>query len=105
MALEVQVVKDTTAPFVFRLKNGTTTVNLTGASVTLMLYDENGAAVSFLGTLIVSDAANGLVQFTPNGADFDSAPQTLYFRVKVTNGSQISFYPSAERAVFRVASA
>lgn len=101
--LTVSVVKDTTAPFVFRLKNGSSVVDLTGATVTLMLYDENQDPVSFTGTLVIADEDLGLVRFTPSAADFDNAPATLGFRIKVTLGGQVSFYPSLmDKALFVV---
>lgn len=85
----------TTANLDFLLKADGVAVNLTAATVTLVISDKNGAAVDTSGDVSVVTAASGKVRYAPDAADLDStlSPYRVRFKV-VDSGSQIAYYPS-----------
>ncbi len=65
--------QDDTAP-VFQytvLDEDKVAINLTGATVTFYMQDENGIDVITAGTVTITDAANGLVEYQWLAADSD----------------------------------
>ena len=92
--MPLTVVEGTTANLDFRLTADGAAVNLTGATVVLLLYDKDGTAITTTGDVTVIDATDGQVRYAPDAADLDPAVTPHRARFKVTISSQDSFYPS-----------
>jgi len=60
----------------FTLTQGSSALNLTGATVELKVADFNTpTTVKFTGSCIVTDASNGICKYLVQSSDFDSAGQ------------------------------
>ena len=93
--MPLTITEGTTANLDFVLTADGTAVNLTGATVTLVLSDKDGTAISTLGDVSVVTAAEGKVRFAPDAADLSASVSPLRARFKVTDASsQIAYYPS-----------
>jgi hypothetical protein len=92
------IVETTTLALNFQLYNGNTPIDLTGATVTLVLSDKTDATVAFSGVVTVTSAALGKIAFTPATGDFSAALSPYYARFQVVDSnSKKSFYPSSNR--------
>ena len=77
------------------LKNGTVAQNLTGMTVALLMKNRTGASIDTSGDVVVTDAANGVVSYNPDAADFASAGSPYSVRFKVTDGTgKDRYYPT-----------
>lgn len=98
------IVAGTSNVLQFQLIENGTAIPLTNITVTLLLEDRTGTTVSSPGTVTVTDATNGKVQFAP--ADTTVFVATLgpyYARWKLTDGSGlISYVPSSIRDVWNI---
>ena len=92
--MPLTVVEGTTANLDFRLTADGAAVNLTGATVVLLLYDKDGTAITTTGDVSVIDATDGQVRYAPDAADLDPAVTPHRARFKVTIATLDSFYPS-----------
>jgi hypothetical protein len=97
MAL-LSVPETTTAALLFQLYNGNAPIDLTGATVTLVLTDKLDATVAFTGVVAVTSAALGKVSFTPATGDLVASSGPYYARFQVVDsGGKKSFYPSGHK--------
>ena len=93
--MPLTIVEGTTANMDFTLTADGAAVNLTGATVVLVLSDKDGTAVTTTGDVVVVTAAEGKVRFAPDAADLDASLSPYRARFKVTDsGGQISYYPN-----------
>ena len=93
--MPLTIVEGTTANLDFALTADGSAVNLTGATVTLVLSDKDGTAVTTTGDVTVITAASGTVRYAPDSTDLDSTKSPYRARFKVTDsGAQIAYYPS-----------
>lgn len=90
------IVEGTTSDLQFQLLESGSAIDLTGITVTLLLSDRGGAAVSNPGTVSITDATNGKVKLVPTGTSvFNSANGPYYARWKLTDGlNKISYCPT-----------
>lgn len=72
-------------------------VDLTGATVTIVLRDKNKTSVTPSGTLTVVSASDGQVRFAPSATDVDSSKAPYFVRFRVVGAdSRVTFHPNAE---------
>lgn len=79
-------------------------VNLTGMTVTLLLYDKDKIPFAYGGSSGIVTAASGIVYFDPLASDLLDANAPYYARWKVVDGAgKVSFFPNsfAERWTVR----
>ena len=89
------ITEGTTANMDFVLTADGAAVNLTGATVTLVLTDKDGTAVTTTGDVSIVTAADGKVRYAPDAADLVASTSPYRARFKVTDsGGQIAYYPS-----------
>src|SRR3990167_7906580 len=91
------IVEGTTTDIEFQLLESGSAINLTTVTVTLLLADRTGAAVSSPGTVAVTNAAQGKVKLTPtDGTVFNPTKGPYYARWKLTNASgKVSYVPTS----------
>lgn len=78
-------------------------VDLSGATVELVLTGRDGVAVTTTGDVTVFDAAAGKVRYNPDAADLAAAKSPYRARYKVTDaGGKIVFFPSGLGDTLRV---
>lgn len=99
-----RIVAGTTADINFQLLEAGTPIDLSGATVTLLLSDKTGTAVSSPGTASVVDATTGKVKLAPTDADVFVAANGPYLaRWKVVDaGAKIYYVPSGPRDVWEI---
>jgi hypothetical protein len=96
MATEIQIVAGWTSPLKLALQSGGEAYDLSGATAQLVVTNANGASVTMAGTVTVTSAAGGRLEYAPVAADFATAG-VYSARVKVTDsGGKISFFPNKE---------
>lgn len=95
MATLYEVVIGWTEPIDIDLlsKGATPTGSLSG-TVALVLRDRHGTQIDTTGDVSIQDADDWVVRYTPDAADL--TPGTYTGRVKVTSGSNVSYFPSGE---------
>jgi hypothetical protein len=79
--------------------------NLTGFTVAMVVYTENGSIFAPAGTSGVDTAATGIVYFDPSAADLMAVNSPYLVRWKVTDsGGKSAFFPNgaAEQWVVHV---
>lgn len=83
----------------FQLLNNGTPINLEAITVTLLLEDKDGTAITSPGTVTVVDSTNGTVKLTPTStAVFVADTGPYYARWQLQdNFGRISFVPSSVR--------
>ena len=101
--MPLTIVEGTTANMDFTLTADGAAVNLTGATVVLVLSDKDGTAVTTTGDVTVVTAADGKVRYQPDAADLDASLSPYRARFKVTDSSsQIAYYPNSLADVWTV---
>lgn len=102
-----RIIAGTTAALRFQLLEAGAPINLTGATVTVLLSDRTGTAVASPGSVSVDDALNGKVSFTPTDANvFNAALSPYSIRWKVVDGSSAIYYvPTGPRDLLDIAGA
>lgn len=99
--MPLTIVEGTTANLDFALTADGSAVNLTGATVTLVLTDKDGTAISTTGDVSIITAASGTVRYAPDAADLSASVSPLRARFKVTDvGGQIAYYPSGKADIW-----
>jgi len=94
--MSLSVVEGWTERIKYTLTADGATVNLTGMSVTLLLYDVTKTLFSYSGTSGVDTASSGIVYFDPAATDLLDANAPYYARWKVTDGAgKVSFFPNS----------
>lgn len=98
------IVEGTTNVLQFQLIENGTAIPLTNITVTLLLEDRTGTVVSSPGTVTITDATNGKVQFAPtNAAVFVATLGPYYARWKLTDGSNlIGYVPTSNRDLWNI---
>ena len=98
------IVEGTTGTLQFQLLENGVAISLSGLTVSLLLEDRTGTAVSSPGTVTVIDSASGKVQLAPTGTSvFVAANGPYYARWKLVNGAgSISYVPSANRDIWNI---
>lgn len=98
------IVEGTTNVLQFQLIENGTAIPLTNITVTLLLEDRTGTTVSSPGTVTITDATNGKVQFAPtNSAVFVASAGPYYARWKLTDGSNlIGYVPTSNRDMWNI---
>ena len=101
--MPLTITAGTTASLDFRLTADGSAVNLTGATVTLVLKDKSGTAVTTTGNVTVISATGGTVRFAPDAADLVATVSPHRARFKVTDSSsKIAYYPSGKADIWTV---
>lgn len=98
------IVEGTTNNLVFQLLESGAAINLTSATVVLLLEDRKGTTISSPGTITITDATNGKVQLAPtDGTIFVATNGPYYARWKITDQiGKISFVPTGTRDVWNI---
>jgi BppU N-terminal domain len=96
-------VQGQTSPKQYQVKLNGVAVNLTGATVTLELYDPAGTAVTTTGDVTVPTPATGIVQYAPDAADLVALEgrYTARFKIVDSNG-YIAYAPDGKADVWTV---
>ena len=101
--MPLTITAGTTANLDFLLTANRSAVNLTGATVTLVLKDKNGTAVTTTGDISVISATGGTVRYAPDATDLVASASPHRARFKVTDsGGQIAYYPSDKADIWTV---
>ena len=101
--MPLTITAGTTASLDFRLTADGSAVNLTGATVTLVLKNKSGTAVTTTGNITVISATGGTVRFAPDATDLVATDSPLHARFKVTDSSsKIAYYPSGKADIWTV---
>ena len=101
--MPLTIVEGTTANLDFKLTADGADVNLTGATVTLVLKNKSGTAITTTGDVSVVTPAEGKVRFAPDAADLSADDSPLRARFKVTDASsQVAYYPSGKADIWTV---
>ena len=101
--MPLTITAGTTANLDFRLTADGSAVNLTGATVTLVLRDKTGTAVTTTGDISVISATGGTVRYAPDATDLVASVSPHRARFKVTDsGGQIAYYPSGKADIWTV---
>jgi hypothetical protein len=92
-----------TAAIGFQLMEGGSPLNLTGATVAILMTDNTGTVIA-TGAVSVTDATNGKVAWTPaTTADLVASKSPYQVRWKITDGSgKIKYVPSGLRDVWEI---
>lgn len=79
-------------------------VDLTGATVVLVLRGADGALISLGGSVTVTNAAQGMVRYSPAAGDFvaQKTPHRAHWKV-TDSGGKINFFPSGAGDEWKVA--
>lgn len=98
------IVAGTTANVIFQLLEAGSPIDLTGATVTLLLSDKTGTTVTSPGTVSIVDETTGKVQLAPTDANVFVAANGPYLaRWKVVDsGAKIFYVPSGPRDVWNI---
>lgn len=92
------VVEATTGALNFQLFSGSSPIDLTGATVILLLQDNTDTIVVFTGTITVTSATLGKVAFNPASGDLVASASPYFARFKVVDaGAKTFFCPSSYR--------
>ena len=95
--MPLTITEGTTANLDFALTADGTAVNLTGATVTLVLADKDGTAITTTGDVSVIGATTGRVRYAPDSTDLVASVSPLRARFKVVDSSaQVAYYPSGK---------
>lgn len=99
-----QIIEGTTSAIRFQLLEAGSAIDLTGATVTLLLSDKTGTTVSSPGTVTVTTASEGKVQLEPASISTFSALLSPYSaRWKIVDGTgKIYYVPTGPRDVWEV---
>jgi hypothetical protein len=100
----VTIVEGTTSPLIFQLlEQGLIVGDLTGVTVTLLLTDRLGAAVSTAGKTATVSAADSTVSYTPGASDINGNLSPYRARWKLTDAQgHVSYVPNDSRDVWTV---
>jgi hypothetical protein len=98
------IVAGTTTPLQFQLIEAGAVIDLTSITVTLLLNDRIGNTVFGAGTVTITDAPNGKIQFTPaSNSIFTTALGPYYARwVLTTAGGLVGYVPTTIRDVWNI---
>lgn len=103
--MAVEWVQGQTSPKTFVIKLNGTAVNLTGATVSLELYDPTGTQVTTTGDVTVTTPASGLVQYAPDASDLVALEGRYTARFKIVDVSgYIAYAPDGKADVWTVRS-
>lgn len=97
----VTIVEGITNPLLFQLLQGNTPINLTGATVTLIISGTDGQVIPNP-NIVVVDTTNGKVQYTPLTTDLSSTKSPYFARFKIVNGPTTQYVPSGYRDEWNV---
>lgn len=98
MPSKVTIIEGTTTALEFQLLENGSAINLTGATVELILTDKDGTAVTTTSDITVTSATTGTVTYSPDAADLDSSKSPYRARWKITDsGGTISYVPTGHR--------
>jgi hypothetical protein len=98
------IIQGTTTPLRFQLLEAGSPINLLGATVEIMIADRRGTSVTNPGTVTVTNATNGKVEFVPaNATVFSSSNGPYSIRWKITESGQTVYYvPSGARDIWNI---
>lgn len=68
-------------------------MNLTGKTVTLLLYDRQGNQITYGGSSGIVTAADGTVYFDPASTDLLASKSPYSVRWKVTTAGKVAYWP------------
>lgn len=103
MSGNVELVEGWTGPLEFQLLADGAAQNLTGMTVTMLLYKSDGTVIDTTGDITVTDAATGEVTYNPDAADLAATDSPLTFRFKVVDSSsKVVYFPNEDRNVIKV---
>jgi len=96
--MAIDIVSGWTEDVDYILKVDGVALDLTNMTVAIVARKPSGSEITLTGTLTITDAANGVVRFSPAVADIALATTSSYHvRWKVTDsGGKISYFPNAE---------
>ena len=95
--MAIELTAGWTEEITYTLSDDGTAVNLSGCTVTIQAKDATGAALTFTGSVAVTDEANGVVAFSPGANDIATTGQPFYIRFKVVaSDDDVSYFPSAD---------
>lgn len=101
MEHETRIVEGWTEPLTYQLFNeepgqDAVIADLSGKTVTLTISGCEGTLVTTVGKVLVTDAVNGKVQFTPVTNDFKAAKSPYRARFTVVYLTTVVFYPNKD---------
>jgi len=93
--MAIELAAGWTEEITYTLSDDGTAVNLSGCTVTIQAKDATGTALTFTGTVAVTDASNGVIEFSPAAGDISTTgqPYSVRFKVVASDG-KISYFPS-----------
>lgn len=93
-----------TGPLEFTLLQDGAARDLTGADVTLRLFDNRQRLVAFAGDFDVTIAVSGRVSFDPAASDLVHvlSPYTARVRVAKNSGADVTYHPQAAADIWTV---
>ena len=101
--MPLNIAEGTTANLDFTLTADGAAVNLTGATVTLVLKDKDGTEITTTSDVSVVTASEGKVRYAPDSTDLAAAvtPHRARFKV-VDSGGLIAYYPSGKADIWTI---
>ena len=98
-----RIISGTTSAIPFQIIDAGVPVDLTAATVALLLADKTGTTVSSPGTITTTNATEGRVTLTPaNSSVFVASNGPYAARWRVTIGGLISYYPEGPRDIWEI---
>jgi len=102
----IEVVEGWSGPIDLQLKADGTAVNLTGATVELLLRGADGQLVGSSGNVTIIGSTDGRIRYLPDVGDLVARRSPYRARLKVTDtATRIVFFPSGESDQWLVRSA
>lgn len=103
--MSIEVVEGWTGDLDFVLQADGVAVDLTGATVELILYKSDETLIDTSSDITVTDAASGAVSYSPDETDLLASESPLRSRFKVTDGSgKVVYFPNARMDTWTVRS-
>ncbi len=90
----LSIVNGWTGDLDFQLKSNNVAVDLSGVTITVVIYDNNGVTITPGGTVTIFDAVNGKVRYIPVVADFNLVGSPYSLRFKAVSAGKVNFFPS-----------
>lgn len=103
--MKYRIIVGTTLPLRFQLLEAGSPIDLTDATVTLILSDKDGATVTNPGTVTITDEATGKIQLDPTDVNVfvaASGPYQARWKVEDTNGDFFYVPNSNERDIWDI---
>lgn len=94
--MAIELVENWTAAIEYQLLACGAAQDLTGATVTISAWQPANVAKAFNGSVVVTSATGGKVEFRPCSTDIVALDGNIEVRFKVVASSKTSYFPNAE---------